>query len=462
MMNKQEQIKKFKGLAEKYGVEWDTIDFDAIVDNSLEYSENLKVIQYFISNLSASKNQEDKIKADFKSKRKSVVNEKEIEKDLNLKQLKSQLEQASKNLNVERNNEEILTHRNTEIEIEIADYNNTLKFNYDEKVDEYYKPLIRAITKLIKGYSNIVFIKGKGGIGKSYQIEKLLRKYNSNFVEYGGSNVSEAYLYRLLYENRHKGEVIYFKDVAVLLKGIEGIDLIKMATETRDKRLITKANYSKKQDDLPSRFLYEGSLIFDFNSLMGLNFRGDFEALTSRGDFIELSLSFDELKELMLLICEDEEQKEITKFLIEKYDYIGNQFNLRTQYRAFQTYRYSKENGLEWKKEIEEELKQNMSPIRRILYEFLGKNYAKERDVIKFLIRSGYVSTIRTCERRINEWLEMEEIYSDGLKRNRSIGLNPISLTTITTNLQKEEVNKNEEHQIRKEQIERGDKKWKI
>ena len=356
-----------------------------------------------------------------------------------LQKLKGDLENASKSVDTERKNEEILINRNNEIEVEISEYNKTLKFNYDKKIDEYYKPLIRAIMKLIKGYSNIVFIKGKGGIGKSYQIEKLLRKYNANFVEYGGSNVSEAYLYRLLYENRHKGDIIYMKDVAVLLRGIDSIDLLKMATETRDKRLITKANYSKKQDDLPSRFLYEGSLIFDFNSLVGLNFREDFEALTSRGDYIELSLSFDELKELMLLICENEQETEITKFLIEKYDYIGNQFNLRTQYRAFQTYRYSKENGLEWRNEVEEELKQNMSSIRRMLYEFIGKNYILERDIIKFLIRSRYITTIRTAERRINEWLELEEIYSDGLKRNRSLGLIP--LTTISPLIQKEQIN---------------------
>lgn len=359
----------------------------------------------------------------------------------NLNEVKQLLENASKSIDTERKIEEIKLNRQTEIEVEIEEYNKTLKFNYDDKIDEYYKPLTRAILKLIYGYSNIVFIKGKSGIGKSYQIEKMLRKHKVNFIEYGGSNVSEAYLYRLLYENRHKGDIIYFKDVAVLLKGIDSIDLLKMATETRDKKLITKANYSKKQDDLPNRFLYEGSLIFDFNSLTGLNYREDFEALISRGDYIELVLSFDEIKEIMLLICQDKEEKEITKFLIEKYDYIGNQFNLRTQYRAFQTYKYSKEKGLEWKNEIEEELKQNMSFIRRLLYEFMGRKYVLERDVIKFLIRSRYITTIRTAERRINEWLEMEEIYTDGLKRNRSLGLIP--LTTITTSLQKD-INKGE------------------
>jgi len=350
----------------------------------------------------------------------------------NINILKSQLEQASKV--VDLGEKDLIRYNiNQKSEKEIKEYNKNLEFEDDEEVNSYYKPLIRAITKLIRGYTNIVFIKGKGGIGKTYHIERLLRKHNVNFIEYGGSNVSEAYLYRLLYENRRKGDVIYFKDVAMLLKGLKGIDLLKMATETKDKKLITKANYSKKQNDLPERFLYEGSLIFDFNSLFGLSFQEDFKALTSRGEFIELTFSFDELKEIMLLICNNEKEEKITNYLINKYDYLGNDFNLRTQYRAFQTYNYSKKYGMDWKREIYEEIKQNMSSIKRILYQFIGNKFVEEREVIKFLIRSGYFNTIRTAERRIADWIYLEEIYTDGMKRNRSIGLLPLKMATITT-----------------------------
>lgn len=346
--------------------------------------------------------------------------------------VKQQLEEASKIVDLGKR-ELIKYNLNQKSEKEIEDYSKKLKFDDNKGVDEYYKPLIRAVTKLVRGYTNVVFIKGKAGIGKTYQIERLLRKHKTNFIEYGGSNVSEAYLYRLLYENRRKGEIIYFKDVAMLLKGLKSIDLLKMATETKEKKLITKANYSKKQSDLPERFLYEGSLIFDFNSLFGLGFEEDFKALASRGDFIELTFSFDEIKELMLLICKNKEEKSITNYLIEKYDYLGNDFNLRTQYRAFQTYEYSKKYGLDWKKEVYNELKQNMSPIRRLLYQFIGNKFVKEREVIKFLIRSGHFNTIRTVERRLNDWIYLEEIYTDGMKRNRSIGLLPLKIATQTT-----------------------------
>jgi len=344
-----------------------------------------------------------------------------------INKLKQQLEEQAKAINIKEQNL-IKYNLNKKIEKEIEKYNKSLKFNDDKRINEYYKPLIRAVIKLIRGYTNIVFIKGKSGIGKTYQIERLLNKYKVDYIEYGGSNVSEAYLYRILYENRFKGNIIYFKDVAMLLKELKSIDLLKMATETKEKRLITKANYSKKQDDLPDRFLYEGSLIFDFNSLVGLKFKEDFEALITRGEFIELTFSFDEIKEIMLLICKNKQEREITKYLIDKYDYLNNEFNLRTQYRAFQTYQYSKKYGLEWEKEIDDEIKQNMTPVRRLLYQFIGKNYVEEREVIKFLIRNGYFNTIRTAERRIEDWIYLGEVYTNGMKRNRSIGLFPLDM----------------------------------
>ncbi len=137
-----------------------------------------------------------------------------------LNNIKKQLEKASKS--VDLGEKDLIKYNlNQKSEKEIEKYNKKLKFKDDEKVDEYYKPLIRAITKLIRGYTNLVFIKGKAGVGKTYQIERLLKKHQANFIEYGGSNVSEAYLYRLLYENRGKGEIIFFKDVAMLLKGLK-------------------------------------------------------------------------------------------------------------------------------------------------------------------------------------------------------------------------------------------------
>ena len=42
-MKKKEQIKNLKKLSEKYGVSWDLIDFEALVDDTLEYENIYKV-----------------------------------------------------------------------------------------------------------------------------------------------------------------------------------------------------------------------------------------------------------------------------------------------------------------------------------------------------------------------------------------------------------------------------------
>ena len=106
--------------------------------------------------------------------------------------------------------------RDAKIAKEIAEYNAGLCFVDCKELDAYYVNIHRAVEKIAQGYSNLAFIKGRGGTGKSWNIKKILVKCNSKFVEIAG-DITEAYLYRLLFE--HNGEVIWIRDVAKLLKG---------------------------------------------------------------------------------------------------------------------------------------------------------------------------------------------------------------------------------------------------
>ena len=276
----------------------------------------------------------------------------------------------------------------------------------------YYKPIYRAIQKLALGYTNLVFIKGKAGIGKSFHIKLALNKFNVDYVSVAGM-VSDAYFYRLLYENN--GKTIWFKDVLRLLRNLTSISNLKNACET-------------DPEDLPREFIFTGKIIFDYNNLQEVAFKDDFEALLSRGEFIELTLDYDDLANIMRQIARTKEEKEVTEFLIKNYVFCGyNNFNLRTQQKAFQTYRFAKELGLNWKKELLEELQQMKSPIQAMLYEFLGRKAKTTVELKRWLIRKGYVQTERTAERRIREWLNLGEIYKvDTRERNFLVSLYPM------------------------------------
>lgn len=292
-------------------------------------------------------------------------------------------------------------------------------------VDAYYRSIERAVEKVRLGYSHLCFVKGRPGIGKSFQIERCLRKSRLEYVEING-DTSEAYLYRILYQ--HNGKVVWFKDVARLLRGLRSIDLLKNACETTPERLITNMNYSDKQLDLPRRFYFTGSIIFDFNSLSGLRFREDLEALASRGDYIELVLSHGEICDIMRCLCRTPAEREVTEFLVQHYQYCGhNALNLRTQCRAFQTLAYARAKGLDWRNELKEELRYQRSRVHKVLYPILGDGSRPCADVKRYLVKAGVVSTMRTADRRINDWLDLGEIHrvSAG-HRNFHVSLVPI------------------------------------
>ena len=205
------------------------------------------------------------------------------------------------------------------------------------------------------------------------------------------------------------------------------INLLKAATETDDQRLITKSNYSKAQEDLPDRFIFKGRLIFDYNSLAGINLRDDFEALVSRGTPIDFVLSQEETGKIMQEIANEDWEIEVTNYLLENYQYDGYaMLNLRTQWKAFQTYKFAQSQGTDWKKELGEELRQNMSKTRSMLYSLIGTKVFRSLELKKLLLDHGFVSSLRTAHRRVEDWLELGELHkcSDD-ERNFYVSINP-------------------------------------
>jgi hypothetical protein len=295
--------------------------------------------------------------------------------------------------------------------IELVSKHNDENALTDKEIDEFYRPIQIAITKLVKGFSNLVFIKGSPGTGKSFQIRYNLNKLNAQYEVYSGE-VSAAYLYRILCENRDG--IVWFKDVSRMLIDLRTIDLLKVATETERERIVTKSNYSKQQEDLPDRFIFRGKLIFDYNSLGFLprKLREDFEALQSRGEFVELIFSKEDMINLLNKLAKEDWQKEVTQFLIDNHTYFGNNtLNLRTQYKAFESYKFYKESGLDWKIELKNELEREMSEARKVIYKLIGKKAIKVAELKRLLVQSKTVGSISSARRKIIEWLELEELY---------------------------------------------------
>jgi len=338
-------------------------------------------------------------------------NKTEIRKQIKglVQNLKEQVEYAK------AEQEKISTQAINRSEEEVRNYNNSLTYTECADLDQFYEPITQGVKKMCQGYSNLLFIRGRGAIGKTFNIRKALIQNKADFVEISG-DVTGAYLYRLLYENN--GKIIYLKETVKLLQMQGSLNLLKSACETEDAKILTKSNYSKEQDDLPDSFLCRCKFIFDYNNVFNSGLRDDFEALVTRGDYRELLFSDEDVKQLLKMIAKKDWEKEVTEELIRQFE--SNKMiklNLRTQWKAFRTYEYAKKNSVDWRKELGNDLK-NVSRVRVLLYTLIGDKAVKTAELKRLLLRNEIVNTLRTADRKVNEWLFTEELYkvSEGEK----------------------------------------------
>jgi hypothetical protein len=384
---KEMDIERLKAWLQKLAPDhYDKIDSNALIDRTLTYGENKNILSQHYKGM--------------------------------LKTLGEQVEY------VKAQQEKLDQERIRAAEQEVSEYNSQVSYSGNKEVEAYYSPIYRGVAKLCQGYSNLFFVKGRGGIGKTANLRKALARNSADFIELTGE-VTEAYLYRLIFENN--GKIIYLKDLVKLLQGQGSLNLLKAACESEEKRVLTKSSYSREQSDLPDQFLCRSKFIFDYNNLHGSGLEADFEALTSRGDYVELAFCDEEIQTIMRLIAEEPWQKEVTEYLISGYKESGLfRLNLRTQYKAFKTYNYSQANNLDWKKELSDELSRN-NKTRALLYSLIGNKAVRCAELKKKLLRLELVHTIRTADNKINEWLYTEELWKVSEEdTNFCVCINPI------------------------------------
>ena len=320
--------------------------------------------------------------------------------------------------------EQMLYERNLNALREIEEHNKQVEaYQPTRELLEFYLPVYRAARKMVAGFCKLICLKGRGGIGKTFNMRNALIEAKADFIEIRG-DVTPAYLYRILFDNSER--IIYFNDVNRLLRHPESINMLKAATETEDPRILSKLSYSKDQEDLPKQFIFKGGIIFDYNYIEP-SVKEDFEALLSRADYVELCFCIDDMKHIMRLVAKEEWQQKVTEHLVDNYEFEGLLLNLRNQAKAFNTYKYAIEKGLEWQKEVDEEQKATMSRTRNLLYSLIGNRAVRTTELVKWLIKSGVVSTTKTAQRRIEDWLICDELYklSEDI-RNFYVGINPI------------------------------------
>lgn len=162
-------------------------------------------------------------------------------------------------------------------------------------VDERFDMMDELITMTIKGKNvKAMCIGGKGGIGKSFAVQKVLNRMGKidsakaiaeamknaparsegdedddeadDYENLGDYRIIKGYaspsaLYRILFENKNK--VIVFDDCDSVLRDTDAVNVLKSALDSNEERWVSwNVNSSS---DLPPTFKFNGQVIFITN-----------------------------------------------------------------------------------------------------------------------------------------------------------------------------------------------------
>ena len=190
---------------------------------------------------------------------------------------------------------QILANKAIEEEPEIVETEDQIR----NKLDERFTALSLMAESAVKGDVRAVVISGPAGVGKSYEIEKLIKGMNPYHTIVRGY-VRPTGLYKTLYEYRHPGSVIVFDDADSIFNDDVSLNILKAACDTTKQRTISWLSEIRMEDEggdkMPREFEFDGTIIFitnyDFDLLIarGNKLAPHFQALCSRSMYLDMAM----------------------------------------------------------------------------------------------------------------------------------------------------------------------------
>jgi hypothetical protein len=175
----------------------------------------------------------------------------------------------------------------------------------DEQIEAKLKErflITREVTQdAFDGRIRAAVISGPGGVGKTYEVEKVLLENDPEEEQhdsYSGYSTPIGLL-KMLYKHRESG-IIKADDMDSIFKDEKALNYLKVACDTTSRRMITYASENTLFDEdlqpIPKRFEFEGTMLFctnlDFDALIekGSSLAPHLEAFITRSHYIDLMM----------------------------------------------------------------------------------------------------------------------------------------------------------------------------
>lgn len=207
----------------------------------------------------------------------------------------------------------------------------------EKELGDYYGGLHSHVRMLSRGYTKLVMLDGRGGLGKTYHTKNVLSseiEREDTEIErsiYQSGFTTPLELYKTLWQAREKDTVLFLDDVSGLTAN-KALDMLKSATDTDQNHNIVQYQTSSTIDhpteperELQQRFVFRGKIVMSFNETPD---DAHFDALRDRGEYYRLSLDYDDVSTIITLLAEKEDfsdltvekQKDVAEWLVRVTD----------------------------------------------------------------------------------------------------------------------------------------------
>jgi hypothetical protein len=146
------------------------------------------------------------------------------------------------------------------------DYAKTFRSEFAE-LNTRYNDISRYIKEIASGKVRSLVVNGPPGVGKSYVINEQLNKYCPRKAVLVSGHMALLKLYAKLYQQKDAGSVLVLDDVDSVFTKIEGLNLLKVAMDTKKNRVISWESSSAMLNalGLPTSFQFNGAVILVSN-----------------------------------------------------------------------------------------------------------------------------------------------------------------------------------------------------